>query len=176
MSTRKSRAKPEGLSQLNLNAAGIDVGATSHFVAVPADRAEQPVREFEAFTADLYRLADWLSECGVETVVMESTGVYWIPLFGVLEERGLEVMLVDPRRIKNVPGRKTCPASTIFAGWRQSVLPVHLLGLDALLGSVGPVAGDVKLQDDGVVHDPVNRRGGGHGVGKDALPLREDQV
>ena len=64
-----------------------------------------------------------------------------------------------------------CPASTIFAGWRQSVLPVHLLGLDALLGSVGPVAGDVKLQDDGVVHDPVNRRGGGHGVGKDALPL-----
>ena len=70
----------------------------------------------------------------------------------------------------------TCPASTIFTGWRQSVLPVHLLGLDALLGSVGPVAGDVKLQDDGVVHDPVNRRGGGHGVGKDALPLREDQV
>ena len=69
-----------------------------------------------------------------------------------------------------------CPASTIFAGWRQSVLPVHLLSLAPLLGSVGPVAGDVKLQDDGVVHDPVNRRGGGHGVGKDALPLREDQV
>ena len=64
-----------------------------------------------------------------------------------------------------------CPASTIFAGWRQSVLPVHLLGLAPLLGCVGPVAGDVKLQDDGVVHDPVNRRGGGHGVGKDALPL-----
>ena len=72
--------------------------------------------------------------------------------------------------------RGLCPASTIFAGWRQSVLPVHLLGLAPLLGSVGPVAGDVKLQDDGVVHDPVNRRGGGHGVGKDALPLREDQV
>ena len=84
MSRRKSGVKPEGLSQLNLNAAGIDVGATSHYVAVPADRAEPPVREFEAFTADLYRLA----ECGVETVVMESTGVYWIPLFGVLEERG----------------------------------------------------------------------------------------
>ena len=65
----------------------------------------------------------------------------------------------------------TCPASTIFAGWRQSVLPVHLLGLAPLLGCVGAVAGDVKLQDDGVVHDPVNRRGGGHGVGKDALPL-----
>ena len=70
----------------------------------------------------------------------------------------------------------TCPASTIFAGWRQSVLPVHLLGLDALLGCVGAVDGDVKLQDDGVVHDPVNRGGGGHGVGEYALPLREDQV
>ena len=87
MSRGKSGAEPAGLSQLNLNAAGIDVGATSHFVAVPADRSEQPVREFEAFTADLYRLAEWLAECGVETVVMESTGVYWIPLFGVLEER-----------------------------------------------------------------------------------------
>ena len=74
---------------------------------MPADRAEQPVREFEAFTTDLYRLADWLAGCGVETVVMESTGVYWIPLFGVLEERGFQVMLVDPRCIKNVPGRKT---------------------------------------------------------------------
>ena len=107
MSRDKSSAKPAELSQLNLNSAGIDLGATSHFVAVPADRAEQPVQEFEAFTADLYRLADWLAECGVETVVMESTGVYWIPLFGVLEERGFQVMLVDPRRIKNVPGRKT---------------------------------------------------------------------
>ena len=66
--------------------------------------------------------------------------------------------------------RQNCSASTIFAGWRQSVLPVHLLGLDALLGCVGAVAGDVKLQDDGVVHHPVNRRGGGHGVGKDAFP------
>ncbi len=135
MSTRKSRAKPEGLSQLNLNAAGIDVGATSHFVAVPADRAEQPVREFEAFTADLCRLADWLSECGVETVVMESTGVYWIPLFGVLEERGLEVMLVDPRRIKNVPGRKT---DVRDCQWLQQL---HTYGL--LSGAFRP-DGDVR--------------------------------
>ena len=119
MTTRQRSAKPAGktgggrerlpaqLSQVNLNAAGIDVGASSHFVAVPQDRAEQPVLEFAAFTADLYRLADWLAECGVGTVVMESTGVYWIPLFGVLEKRGFQVMLVDPRRIKNVPGRKT---------------------------------------------------------------------
>ena len=123
MSRGKSGAKPEGLSQLNLNAAGIDVGATSHFVAVPADRAEQPVREFEAFTADLYRLADWLAQCGVETVVMESTGVYWIPLFGVLEERDFQVILVDPRRIKNVPGRKT---DVLDCQWLQQL---HTYGL-----------------------------------------------
>lgn len=98
---------PKELSQVNLNAAGIDVGASSHFVAVSEAHSEQPVREFGAYTSDLHRMADWLLECGVETVAMESTGVYWIPLFGVLEDRGLEVMLVDPRRLKNVPGRKT---------------------------------------------------------------------
>ena len=123
---------PAELSQLNLNAAGIDVGATSHFVAVPADRAEPPVREFEAFTADLYRLADWLAECGVETVVMESTGVYWIPLFGVLEERGFQVMLVDPRRIKNVSGRKT---DVLDCQWLQQL---HTYGL--LSGAFRPEA------------------------------------
>ena len=135
MSTRKSSAKPAGLSQLNLNAAGIDVGSTSHYVAVPADRTEQPVQEFEAFTADLYRLADWLAECGVETVVMESTGVYWIPLFGVLEERGFEVMLVDPRRIKNVPGRKT---DVLDCQWQQQL---HTYGL--LSGAFRP-DGDIR--------------------------------
>ena len=64
------------LSRVNLNAAGIDVGASSHFVAVSEGRSEQPVREFEAYTAELYRMADWLRECGVETVAMESTGVH----------------------------------------------------------------------------------------------------
>ena len=111
------------LSRVNLNAAGIDVGAASHFTAVPEDRWEQPVREFEAFTADLCRLADWLTECGVETVAMESTGVYWIPLFGVLEERGFEVLLVDPGRIKNVPGRKT---EVLDCQWLQRL---HTYGL-----------------------------------------------
>ena len=90
----RTRWLPRELSRVNLNAAGIDVGASSHFVAVSEGRSEQPVREFEAYTAELYRMADWLLECGVETVAMESTGVYWIPLFGVLEERGLEVILV----------------------------------------------------------------------------------
>ena len=94
MSTRQSSStKPAGLSQLNLNAAGIDVGATSHFVAVPADRAEQPVQEFEAFTADLYRLADWLTECsgdrrhGVDGGVLDTA---------VRSAARLPGMLVDP--------------------------------------------------------------------------------
>ena len=123
MNRSQSSTNPAELSQLNPNAAGIDVGATSHFVAVPADRSEQPVQEFEAFTADLYRLADWLTECSVATVVMESTGVYWIPLFGVLEERGFQVMLVDPRRIKNVPGRKS---DVVDCQWLQQL---HTYGL-----------------------------------------------
>ena len=114
---------PEELSRVNLNTAGIDVGASSHFVAVPTDRAEPQVREFAAFTADLYRLADWLSDCEIESVVMESTGVYWIPLFGVLEDRGFAVMLVDPRRIKNVPGRKT---DVLDCQWLQQL---HTYGL-----------------------------------------------
>ena len=138
MSRRQSSAKPTELSQLNLNSAGIDVGATSHFVAVPAGRAEQPVQEFEAFTADLYRLADWLAECGVETVVMESTGVYWIPLFGVLEERGFQVMLVDPRRIKNVPGRKT---DVLDCQWLQQLHSYGLLsGPSGLTGTYAACA------------------------------------
>ena len=101
------------------------------------------------------------------------------PLVGGAQSRRCGRLAEDDLGVAGggITGRiRRCPASTIFAGWRQSVLPVHLLGLAPLLGSVGPVAGDVKLQDDGVVHDPVNRRGGGHGVGKDALPLREDQV
>ena len=128
----KRRHLPKELSQINLNAAGIDVGASSHYAAVPEDRSGRPVREFAAYTADLYRLADWLMECRVETVVMESTGVYRIPLFGVLEERGLEVMLVDPRRIKNVPGRKT---DVLDCQWLQQL---HTYGL--LSGAFRPEA------------------------------------
>ena len=136
--TGKSRARdqskglPKALSQVNLNSAGIDVGASSHFVAVPEGRSEQPVREFEAYTSELYRMADWLLQCGVETVAMESTGVYWIPLFGVLEERGLKVMLVDPRRLKNVPGRKTDVSD---CQWLQQL---HTYGL--LSGAFRPQA------------------------------------
>jgi transposase len=104
---RARRVRAAQLEQLNLNAAGIDVGATEHWVAVPADRDAQPVQRFGAFTADLYALAEWLRQCQIETVVMESTGVYWIVLFEVLEERGFEVKLVDAHQARQVPGRKT---------------------------------------------------------------------
>jgi transposase len=109
MSSKRSQRKRKSaaLERINVHAAGIDIGASSHFVAVPEDRDEKPVREFAAYTPDLCRLADWLKSCGVKTVAMESTGVYWIPLFQVLEERGFEVRLVDARRVKNVSGRKT---------------------------------------------------------------------
>ena len=102
-----SRARSAPLAQMHLNAAGIDVGATEHWVAVPEDRDEEPVRRFGAFTADLYALAAWLQQCQIETVMLESTGVYWITLFEVLEERGFEVKLVDAHDARQVPGRKT---------------------------------------------------------------------
>ena len=89
------------------NAAGIDVGASSHFVAVAPDRAEEAVRQFGVYTADLQALGDWLHECGVDTVAMESTGVYWIALYELLERRGFKVHLVNTRHVKNVPGRKS---------------------------------------------------------------------
>ena len=92
---------------LEPNAAGIDIGAREIFVAVPPDRDEHPVRVFDAFTEDLQQLADWLTSCGITTVAMESTGVYWIPLYDVLQQRGIQPCLVNARHMKNVPGRRT---------------------------------------------------------------------
>ena len=89
------------------NAAGIDVGGSSHWVAVPARSCDEPVREFGAMTDDLNAMATWLLSCGVDTVALESTGVYWIPVFEVLEQHGLKVWLVDARQMKYVPGRKS---------------------------------------------------------------------
>jgi transposase len=116
---------PPQLARVNLNAAGIDIGAEEHWVAVPPGRdpAGQDVRRFAAFTGDLCVLADWLEQCGIDTVVMESTGVYWIPLFELLAERGFEVKLVDARQVKNVPGRKT---DVLDCQWLQEL---HTYGL-----------------------------------------------
>jgi hypothetical protein len=98
---------PESLRRVNLHAAGIDIGSTEHWVAVPPGSDQKPVRCFSTFTADLHALADWLAACKVSTVAMESTGVYWIALFQILETRGFEVLLVNARHVKNVPGRKS---------------------------------------------------------------------
>ena len=129
---RRRRGLPKSLKRVNLDAAGIDIGARSHYVAVPEDRDDEPVKEFRSFTNDLHRLADWLEECGIDTVAMESTGVYWIPVYEILEERGFEVFLVNARDFKNVPGRKT---DVLDCQWLQEL---HTYGL--LRGSFRPDA------------------------------------
>ncbi|HYW36710.1 MAG TPA: transposase [Terriglobales bacterium] len=96
-----------GLEVVHRDAAGIDIGSREHYVAVGPDRASQPVRVFACFTTDLHRLAEWLKECGVKTVVMQSTGVYWIPVYDVLEQHGFDVWLVNARDTRNLPGRKS---------------------------------------------------------------------
>lgn len=128
----KRKGKRRFLRSVNPNAAGIDCGSASHHVAVPADRDPEPVRQFRTFTTDLRELADWLAACGIETVAMEATGVYWIPIYEILEERGFEVLLVNARHVKNVPGRKT---DVVDCQWIQEL---HSFGL--LRGSFRPAA------------------------------------
>ena len=96
-----------GLEYIERNAAGIDVGATEVYVAVPPDRDAEPVRRFKTFTGDLRAMAAWLVQCGITTVAMESTGVYWIPPHEILEEAGMRVCLVNSKHVKHVPGRKS---------------------------------------------------------------------
>jgi len=112
------------LHSLNPNAAGVDIGATEVYIAIPADRDPQPVRHFSTFTEDLHAAADWLKSCNIETVAMESTGVYWIPLFQILEARGFQVFLVNAHHVKNVPGRKSDVSD---CQWLQYLHSVGLL-------------------------------------------------
>lgn len=122
---RRKTTLPASLKQVNLYAAGVDIGSRSHFVCVPGGSSPdaESVKEFGAFTADLFALAEWLQQCGVTTVAMESTGVYWIPLYELLDEMGFEVKLVDPRKLKNVPGRKS---DVLDCQWLQQL---HTYGL-----------------------------------------------
>src|ERR1700760_2527227 len=120
---RRLQSENPGLEVIHPHAAGIDVGNSTHYVAVRPDRDPEPVRRFECFTADLHRLADWLQSCGVKTVAMQSTGVYWIPLYEILEEHGLEVYLVNARHTKNLPGRKSDVQES------QWLLKLHAFGL-----------------------------------------------
>jgi len=127
MPKRRKKGKLQGLvpaPTIEPSAAGVDVGATEIYIAVPPDRDTQPVRRFQTFTEDLRAAADWLERCGIETVAMESTGVYWIPLFQMLESRGLKVCLVNARHVKNVPGRKTDVSD---CQWLQYLHAVGLL-------------------------------------------------
>jgi transposase len=103
----KGKGGSRALPVLHPNAAGVDIGAEEIFVAVPAERTLDPVRSFGTFTQDLHEIADWLQSCHVRSVAMESTSVYWIPLYQILETRGFEVFLVNAQHVKNVPGRKS---------------------------------------------------------------------
>lgn len=128
MSKRKRKtvveAKPvDVLSQINADAAGLDIGSAEIYVCVPPERDEHSVRAFGTFTRDLHALADWLAVCHIKTVAMESTGVYWIPIYEILESRGFEVYLVNARHLKNVPGRKT---DVLDCQWIQQL---HTYGL-----------------------------------------------
>ncbi len=121
---RKHRKLDRSLPVMRLNAGGIDVGATEIFVAVPADRDTDSVRSFPTFTQDLHSLVDWLQQCRVDTGAMESTGVYWIPLFQILEARGIEVHLVNAQHVHHVPGRKS---DVLDCQWLQYLHSVGLL-------------------------------------------------
>jgi transposase len=129
---RQLQAADPGLEVMHPDAAGIDVGNSTHYVAVRPDRDPNPVRRFDCFTADLQRLADWLQQCGVTTVAMQSTGVDWIPVYEILEARGLEVYLVNARHTKNLPGRKSDVQES------QWLLKLHTYGL--LRNSFHPTA------------------------------------
>ena len=117
------RVRLNSLEQINLDAGGLDIGVEEIWACVPEDRTAEPVRRFETFTADLHRLADWLESCGVTTVAMESTGVYWIAIYEIVEARGIEVCLVNAQATKNVSGRKS---DVLDCQWIQQL---HTYGL-----------------------------------------------
>jgi transposase len=124
------RAVEPALERVHHRAAGIDIGSSEHWVSIPPECDPEPVRKFGCFTADLHAIADWLQAKGITTVAMESTGVYWIPLFQILETKGLEVKLVNAHFVKTVPGRKS---DVLDCQWLQKL---HSYGL--LSGSFRP--------------------------------------
>ena len=128
----------EGLKVIHPNAAGLDIGSEEIWAAVAPERTAEPVRKFGTFTPDLQALADWLIACGVDTVALESTGVYWIPVYEILEARGLKVYVVNARHVKNVPGRKS---DIQDCQWLQGL---HSVGL--LRGSFRPAGEIVALR------------------------------
>jgi transposase len=136
--TRTKSDNKAALSMVNPGAGAIDIGSTMHMAAINPSAADKPVREFGTFTGDLHEMARWFKASGVTSVAMESTGVYWIPSYEVLETHGLHVILVNARYAKNVPGRKTDVSD---AAWLQRL---HSYGL--LRGSFRPEAGVATLR------------------------------
>lgn len=134
----KPRISPSVLDRINPDAAGIDCGAREHYVAVPPDRDRTPVQRFSTFTTGLQQLADWLAACRIRTVAMEATGVYWIPLYELLEARGFEVLLVNARHLKHVAARKS---DVLDCEWLRDL---HMVGL--LRSSFRPVDAIVALR------------------------------
>lgn len=134
MATTQASRKPrlDDVACVHPHAAGLDIGSEEIVVAVPSDRDPEPVRVFQTFTPDLQSLVAWLVACGIETVAMESTGVYWIPIYTLLEAQGITPYLVNARHVKTVPGRKS---DWNDAQWLQKL---HALGL--LQGSFRPDA------------------------------------
>jgi transposase len=131
MSQDGTRSKPTGLPIIQPFAAGIDIGSRFHVVAVSPDLCDEPVQTFQAFTSDLQRMADWLVATGTKTVVMESTGVYWVAAYEVLEAHGLEVILANAREARAVPGRKS---DVNDAQWLQRLHACGLLRASFRLG------------------------------------------
>ena len=150
-SKRSSQRKEVQPTLFEPNAAGIDIGAREIYIAVPTDRDDHPVRKCETFTGDLHQMAEWLVHCGIATAAMESTGVYWIPVYDVLEKHGIRPCLVNPRNMKNVPGKRTdfsrvpVDPAFAFAGITAFGLPPGWRGVR------GPLA------------DAVSQRSGGNG-------------
>jgi transposase len=128
----------QGVKVIHPNAAGLDIGSEEIWAAVPPARTAEPVRKFGTYTPDLQALADWLQACGIDTVTMEATGVYWIPVYELLEAEGFQVFVVNARHIKNVPGRK----SDVQDG--QWIQGLHSVGL--LQTSFRPAAEIVALR------------------------------
>jgi len=120
---RKMQSDDLSLEVVHPDAAGIDIGNESHYVAVPPTRDSQPVRRFGCTTAELKAMADWLKQCGIQTVAMQSTGVYWIAVYDILEAAGLDVYLVNARDTKNLPGRKSDVQES------QWLMKLHTYGL-----------------------------------------------
>src|SRR6267142_3712774 len=135
MRRKKSKASKrvnlQSVPVIHPDAAGIDVGAKEHVVAVPCDRDERPVRTFQAFTPELHELAAWLKRCGIRSVALESTGIYWISLYEVLEQHGFEIRVVNAHHVKHVPGRTK--TDVLDCQWIQKL---HSFGL--LNGSFRP--------------------------------------